>query len=282
MNDLTYWVALSSTPHISAVRKNQLLTTLLKRQANLATFFNAPENTWPSLGLLTEEEMRLLSQAKASLRNTAFQTEDLLSQGYRLIPVMTPEYPNRVKQRLKYDSPVLLYCRGNMRLLEEPSASVFGSRRPPEAALTFAAATAATIAAERRVLVSGEAQGCDRTALDTVTNADGKAIVVIPEGIMKYGSGFERLYKNISSGKVIVVSCVAPNTYRSSDAAYTRNNLIVGLSDEIIVANADRQGSTYALLESWLRRGVPMRVRTPLPGEQPGNDFLLASGATPA
>lgn len=281
MNELTYWVALSSVKSMSFARKNTLLANLHARNASIADFFNATPESWRSLGILSEAELRQLYEVRTSLPNYAFVTEELVNQGYRMLPVMSPSYPAKIKQRLKYNSPILLYFRGNPKLFDEPSTTVFGSRSPSESALLFAAGCGASTLTEGKVLISGEAEGCDRRALDTILEHDGKAILVIPQGIMKFGTGFDRLYRHISGGRVMVLSCFPPDTYRSSDAANTRNSLILGLADDIYVACADHRGSTYSLLEGALRRGVRLKVRVQGSGELPGNDLLIASGGTP-
>ena len=59
---------------------------------------------------------------------------------------------------------------------------------------------------DNKVVVSGFAKGVDRQALDSAVNANGKSIIVLPQGIMTFGSGFKQYLKYIIQGKVLVMS----------------------------------------------------------------------------
>ena len=63
-----------------------------------------------------------------SLSNNSFLIEDLLSQGYDILPITSTEYPQLLKHNLKYNSPIVIYTKGNKSLLHKPTIAIVGSR----------------------------------------------------------------------------------------------------------------------------------------------------------
>ncbi len=71
------------------------------------------------------------------------------------------DYPNRLKQHLKTDSPPLLFGCGNSHLLNKGGIAVVGSRDATEADLQFASSLGNDAAAQGYSIVSGGARGID-------------------------------------------------------------------------------------------------------------------------
>lgn len=278
---LTYWMALAHIEQVTTRRKNEILVVCFNKKQTPADFFAASEQAWQEVYKVTAEELPFIREAKEKLPNYAFQLEDLLEQGFELIPVMSPEYPEILKANLKYNSPVLLYIKGNKALLHEQSVAVVGSRHAGEVALRFTDAMAARAAGERKVVVSGYAKGVDRQALDSVLANGGSSIVVLPQGIETFGTGFRQLYKSLTSGRLVVMSIFAPKAPWSVGFAMARNPIIYGMAGEIYVAESDAKGGTFAGVNDGLRRGRTIYVRMPAEGERNANLQLIDMGATP-
>ena len=258
INEMTYWVALSCMEGLTNAEKNTLLVELHRRGITLADFFRKASDDWrryESIAMMGERGVAAFEAARKALPNSAFIAEELLSQRYHLLPVMSADYPARIKRCLKYASPVLLYCRGNLRLLERGTVSALGSPYPSDEALAFAASLGQSVAREGSTLISGEAPGCDNTALEATLSSGGGAVVVIPEGIMKFGTGFERLFRYISRGKLAVVSSFSPDAYRNSERQTLSDRLILALSDKVYAAPTDPRSALHATLQSYLSAG---------------------------
>lgn len=258
INEMTYWVALSCMEGLTNVEKNTLLVELHRRGITLADFFRKASDDWrryESIAMMGERGVAAFEAARKALPNSAFIAEELLSQRYHLLPVMSAEYPARIKRTLKYASPVLLYCRGNIRLLESDTVTVMSSPYPSAEALASAESIGRTVAEAGSSLISGEAPGCDTAALEATLGAGGSAVVVIPEGIMKFGTGFERLFRYISRGKLAVVSSFSPDAYRNSERQTLSDRLILALSDKVYAAPTDPRSALHATLQSYLSAG---------------------------
>lgn len=280
-NELTYWVALAHADHLYTRRKNELVVACFNRGETLADFFAATTEQWQTIYGVADDELPALTAAKEGLPNCSFLVEDLLEQGFQLLPITSEHYPTSLKRNLKYNSPVLLYAKGNVALLNSPCVAVVGSRSAGAVSLTFTQSVARRAAEAGKVVVSGYAKGVDTEALNAAVAAGGTSIVVLPQGITMFAAGFRTLHRSVSSGKVVVVSAFHPQAPWSVGLAMARNPIVYAFADDIYVAESDAQGGTFAGVTDGLRRGRTIYVRQPGDEETCANDLLIDMGAAP-
>src|SRR6185437_2632607 len=214
------------------------------------------------------------------LASNAFLAESFLSQGFELIPIVSPEFSKTLKGNLKAaHSPAVLYIKGNKKILEETSMAIVGSRDASQTALKFTDNIAKLASNDFKVVVSGFAKGVDKQALDSAINYKGQSIIVLPQGIMTFGSGFKNYYKQIIDGDVLVLSTFFPKAPWKAELAMARNPIIYGLADEIYVAESSDKGGTWSGVVDGLRKGRKIYVRKPDPNEKNANLILIQKGA---
>ena len=281
--EYTYWMALAHTERMRTARKNEIIVQCYERSITLSDFFHCEETVWRKDFQLTPEEIGWLDASKKDLPNYAFEAENLLEQGYSLIPILSSDYPKTLKQNLKKTyAPPLLYAKGNLQLLQTDSLAIVGSRQTGTLSLQFTDNIAKQAAAQNKVVVSGYAKGVDKQALDSALKYGGKSIVVLPQGITTFSSGFKALYKDIIAGNVLVVSTFHPKAPWSTGLAMARNPIIYGMAQDIYVAEAaDSKGGTWAGVIDGLRKMRRIYVRNPLPNEKNANHLLIEKGAIP-
>ena len=279
--ELTYWVTLSMIPKIWTKRKNEIFVKCFLHKPNRISIIELFENSslWKELGL-TEEEMQLFLEAKKQLANNSFLIEDLLDQGYDIIPLISKEYPQSLKDNLKQGAPTVIYTKGNKDLLRTEAVAIVGSRKADTISLEFTNNIARKGVSEQKVVVSGFAKGVDRQALDSALNAGGKSIIVLPQGITTFTSGYKQYYQPISQGKVLVMSAFHPKSPWSVELAMARNPIIYGMANEIFVAQSDDKGGTWSGVVDGLRKERIIYVRYPNPIEKNANLKLIQKGAT--
>jgi len=280
-NDYPYWIALAHLPRWRTERVNRLLVEILhQRQMPLQDFFALPPESWQNEFSLTPKEVEAMNEAKAQLSNYAFMAEELLAQGFQMIPINAKEYSAALKKNLQMKhAPPVLYVKGNIKQLHEPTVAVVGSREASERALQFADAIAKKCAAEFRVVVSGFAKGVDKQALDSSLKYGGRSIIVLPQGIMTFGSGFKKYYSQIVEGDVLVLSTFFPKAGWDAGLAMARNVYIYGLAEEIYVAESNEKGGTWTGVMDGLKKGRTIYVRQPEGDEKNANALLIAKGA---
>lgn len=274
--ELTYWVALAHTPTIWTSKKNEMVAFCFKQGKSLVDFFESED----FLNMqLQPKEVELLKQTKSELGNYAFLVEELIDQGFDVIPIISTNYSPQLKNNLKYKSPVVLYTKGNKQLLKDKAIAIVGSRNANEKSLTFTDNVAQKAVSEGKVVVSGFAKGVDKQALDSALQYNGKSIIVLPQGITTFSSGMKKYYKQIIKGDVLVVSAFHPKAPWSVELAMARNPIIYGFASEIFVAQSDDKGGTWNGVVDGLKKERTIYVRNPEKREKCANLLLIEQGA---
>ncbi len=280
MNELVYWAAFAHVSGIRNCRKNQIIAKLVEHNFDISLVFNYPGSEELRKLEVTSEETYMLSEAQKEIPNYSFVVENLLNQGYEIIPITSTLYPANIKKNLKMKySPAVVYIKGNSKLLKEKSIAIVGSRKATQIALDFTDNIAKGASGNFKVVVSGFAKGVDRQALDSALSYSGQSIIVLPQGIATFSSGFKKYYKQIINGDVLVLSTFFPNAPWSVQLAMARNPIIYGLADEIFVAESSDKGGTWSGVIDGLRKGRIIYVRNPKPGENNANSLLIEKGA---
>lgn len=277
--ELTYWVTLALIPKMWAKRKNEIYVRCYQHepQISIVDLFEDSSN-WDVVGL-NDVEKSQFAEARAQLPNNSFLVEELIAQGYDILPISYDDYPKILKKNLQYNAPTVIYTKGNKALLQESSIAIVGSRSADTLSLTFTDNIAKKAVSENKVVVSGFAKGVDRQALDSAVGANGKSIIVLPQGIMTFCSGFKQYYKNVAQGNVLVMSTFAPKAPWSVEFAMARNPIIYGMASEIFVAQSDDKGGTWSGVIDGLRKKRPIYVRYPNKSEKNANLQLIQKGA---
>ena len=278
--ELTYWVTLSLIPKMWTKRKNEIYVNCFQHvpQISIIDLFENSAN-WDLVGM-NDIEKTQFEEAKVQLANNSFLVEELIAQGYDILPITHENYPRLLKDNLKFNAPTVIYTKGNKSLLQAPSIAIVGSRNADAKSLSFTDNIAKKATNENKVVVSGFAKGVDRQALDSSVGINGKSIIVLPQGIMTFGSGFKQYFKHIAQGRVLVMSTFAPKAPWSVEFAMARNPIIYGMASEIFVAQSDDKGGTWSGVIDGLRKKRPIYVRYPEKKEKNANLLLIQKGAS--
>ncbi len=281
-NEAAFWIALSELKNWGYAKINSLIVKFShEKKLGIEEFFNLNEEQWVKEFSLSQKQVSDLSEAKISLPGYAFLAEDMLNQGYEFISILSPNYSGNLKKYLKATyAPPLLTIKGNRELLMKQSVAIIGSRDASQISLKFTDSIARKATREHKVVVSGFARGIDRLALDSALSAGGQSIIVLPQGILTFSSGFQQYYRQIISGDILVLSTFFPKAPWNSELAMARNTIIYGLADEIYVAESSEKGGSWSGVMSGLSKGRTIFVRKPEAGEKNANSLLIQKGAT--
>ena len=277
--ELSYWLALAHVPKVKTKRKIEIVVRLFEQEKSIIDFFHLEESSWKNEFKLTDIELQLFKEAHSELSNYAFMAEDLLEQGYNILPITSKEYSPTLKKNLGFYAPPVIYTKGNLQIMKEKSIAIVGSRKANDTSLIFTDNVANKASKEYKVVVSGFAKGVDKQALDSALKYKGQSIIVLPQGISTFKSGFKKYYKQIIDGDVLVLSTFYPKAPWSVQLAMARNSIIYGLASEIYVAESSDKGGTWSGVMDGLRKGRTIHVRTPNPREKNANGLLISKGA---
>lgn len=278
--ELTYWVTLALITKMWTKRKNEIYVNCFKHnpQISIIELFE-DSSTWEEVGLNEIEKVQF-EESRMQLANNSFLVDELMAQGYDILPITHEDYPKLLKENLKFNAPTVIYTKGNKSLLQEPSIAIVGSRSADVMSLSFTDNIAKSATKNNKVVVSGFAKGVDRQALDSAVGTNGKSIIVLPQGIMTFGSGFKQYFKHIVQGRVLVMSSFAPKAPWSVEFAMARNPIIYGIASEIFVAQSEEKGGTWSGVIDGLRKKRLIYVRYPEKNEKNANLLLIQNGAS--
>ena len=145
--------------------------------------------------LLASDADDLLEKCKAHVDNDRLKR--LLARGFLLSQALErwqtraiwvvsradPEYPRRLKARLKDDAPPVLYGCGDAAILNTGGLAVVGSRNVDDALVKYTEDIGRLAAKARRTLVSGGARGIDQAAMRGALEAGGKVAGVLADNV---------------------------------------------------------------------------------------------------
>lgn len=204
---------------------------------------------------------------------------DLAAREVRALLCDDRDYPARLRRFAGF--PPAIFCQGQIELLSVRSVGICGSRRAGHDALQAATACGEEAVRRGRLVVSGYAKGVDTASHLAALRAGGATIAVLAEGInhFRLKQPFPQLPQD-QLDRMLVVSQFPPDQPWNAGAATTRNKLIIGLSDVLVVVEAGEKSGTLRAGEAALQRGHPVWALTFAGGERPvGNNILLQAGA---
>lgn len=268
-------------PGWGAAKTNAIVVKFFhEHKSSIRDFFHLEKAAWENIYGLEARDIADLEKAREQVAGNAFLAETLLNEGYEIIPLNSPEYSPTLKLNLKAShSPVILYVKGNKQLLNEDSVAIVGSREAADVSLRFTDNIARKAVKRKKVVVSGFAKGVDRQALNSAVEAGGQSIIVLPQGIMTFSTGFREYYKQVVGGKVLVLSTFSPKAPWQKELAMARNSIIYGLAKDIYVAESGEKGGTWSGVIDGLRKKRRIFVRQSDLHEQNANAILIEKGA---
>lgn len=180
-------------------------------------------------------------------------------------------YPPVLRQRLGLDCPGCLWAKGELSLLEKPAVALVGSRELAPNNRIFAREVGIQAARQGYVLVSGNANGADKTAQQAALQAGGSVISVVADSLDIHKPTENTLYISEDSFDMPF----------SPQRAISRNRIIHALAQRTFVAQC-----TYGKGGTW--DGATRNLRnhySPLfcfADDSEGANALLSMGANGA
>ncbi|HYL83814.1 MAG TPA: DNA-processing protein DprA [Candidatus Angelobacter sp.] len=256
------WLALTLTPGLAS-----------RLSARVLRQFGSPEGVFRA-SLTQLEACQLPAEtAKAVVQKKAFpRAEKELAAirkiaGCSLLNWSDPEYPQSLLQI--YDPPVLLYVRGDPQVLNLPSISIVGTRKPTLYGTQMAQRLGRELAARGLVVVSGLARGIDAIGHQGAMEAHGRAIGVLGTGIdVCYPKENKKLYEKVLE-RGVIISEFPLRTHPAPENFPVRNRIVAGMPlGVVVVEGAQYSGSliTARLAMEFGREvfGVPGNVTQPV------------------
>ncbi len=191
----------------------------------------------------------------------------------RILTYDDPDYPlafSRIP-----DMPLVLYCTGDPRWLNEPGAvGMVGTRHPTEYGRQAAAALGGDLAKNGAVIVSGLADGLDSAGHSAAVRENASTIGVLGVPIDKTYPASNRELRRKIEQKGCVISEYPPESVAVGRSGFLqRNRLIAALASALVVVEAQEKSGTMSTVAHAERYGKPVFA-------VPGSIFSASSAGT--
>lgn len=173
-------------------------------------------------------------------------------------------YPKRLKSCMREDAPSLLYGCGKIGLLETGGLAIVGSRNIDDSLVRYATEVGGMAARAGLGVVSGDARGVDRAAMDGALDQGGVVVGVLADGLMRAATKRENR-RALMDERLVLVSSSDPGAGFNVGVTMQRNKLIYAMADAGLVVQSDvKKGGTWAGAIEQISKlhYVPVYVRT--------------------
>lgn len=200
-------------------------------------------------------------------------------KGVKVLSIFDAEYPFLLKQI--FDPPLVLYCRGRVSDLCQPSIAVVGSRRCSVYGKEVTRKMSRGLSALGLGIVSGLARGIDSEAHIGALEGGGPTVAVLGNGVdVIYPRENRKLYRGVC-GNGCVVSEFPCGTIPAPQNFPIRNRIISGLCRGTLITEASEFSGSLITARLTLEQGrelwaVPGNITSP--GSY-GPNFLIKQGA---
>jgi predicted Rossmann fold nucleotide-binding protein DprA/Smf involved in DNA uptake len=231
-------------------------------------------NGWYDARISADRIIELLNRG----HSLALAMEKWQRAGLWVVTRSDPEYPWRLKQRLKTDSPPVLFGCGHKALLNAGGLAVIGSRNANDADLNFTDQVGAKAAEENVAIVSGAARGVDETAMLGAIRQGGVVIGVMADSLLKAATS-AKWRKGLMNNHVVLVSPFYPEAGFYAGNAMARNKYIYCLADSALVIHSGKKGGTLSGAEENLKKGwVPLWIKQTTDKDSANADLVIKGG----
>jgi predicted Rossmann fold nucleotide-binding protein DprA/Smf involved in DNA uptake len=190
-----------------------------------------------------------------------------------------PDYPERLKLRLRSESPAVLFGCGNKSLLNRGGVAVVGSRDATEDDLAFTEKLGKNAATQGYSIISGGARGIDQSAIIGALKSRGTAVGVLADSLLRSATS-AKYRKPVMSGDLVLMTPFNPEAGFNVGNAMSRNRYIYCLADAaVVVSSTPGKGGTWnGAFENLKAAWVPLWVKHNI-STNSGNWELVRMGA---
>ncbi len=195
---------------------------------------------FPKNILSEEQKGAMIDLAESALVET--YAINLSGRGIKIVTRDEAEFPEKLFPL--DECPYILYYMGDISLANKPSLAVVGTRKPSSYGRLITERFVGNIAVAGVVIISGLAYGVDSIAHRKCLEVGGKTIAVL-------GGGFDHIYPAEHMGlakeiaeKGLLISEFRPKMTASKFNFPLRNRIIAGLSDGVLITEANIKSGT--------------------------------------
>jgi DNA processing protein len=241
-NDLLYQIALTLTPNIGDVHAKALIGIY----GDAASVFKAPKKQLENIeGLGTVRA----GSIKKFTDFTSCEAEIKFLEKYKITPLFINDesYPKRLLNC--YDSPLLLYYKGNTDLNKKNVISIVGTRNHSEYGKLQCEKLVEDLKQENVLVLSGLAYGIDTIAHKASLKNQLPTVGVLAHGLDKiYPPQNKTLAKEMTANGGLLTDFIS-GTNPDKQNFPKRNRIVAGMCDALVVIESSVKGGSLITAE---------------------------------
>lgn len=241
-NELIYQVAITLVPQIGAIHAQ----LLLQHFGSASAVFSAKKKELEHLegiGSVRAKHIR-------DYRNfDSAESEVVFMDKYKISPlfITDPAYPQRLLNC--YDSPVMLYYRGNANLNHSRIISIVGTRSNSEYGRSACEELVEELGSEDLLIVSGLAFGIDTIAHKASLKYNLPTVGVMAHGLdMIYPTQNKTLARQMTCNGGLLTEFTS-TTVPDKQNFPKRNRIVAGICDALVVVESGKKGGSLITAE---------------------------------
>ncbi|MEO6406563.1 MAG: DNA-processing protein DprA [Ferruginibacter sp.] len=241
-SDLLYQVALTLVPNIGDVHAK----TLINIYGDAAAVFKASKRQLESIeGIGTVRANSIKSFADFA----ACEAEIAFIEKYKIqaLFIHSEKYPKRLLNC--YDSPLLLYYRGNADLNHSKIVSIVGTRHFTEYGRNACDNLIGILSAQNILIVSGLAFGIDTIAHKAALKNNLSTVGVLAHGLDRIYPAQNKTLAKQMTAQGGLLSDFPSNTTPDKQNFPKRNRIVAGICDALIVIESGKKGGSLITAE---------------------------------
>jgi len=241
-NDLLYQIALTLVPNIGNVHAK----ALIEIYGNAQSVFKAKRKELEAIdgiGAVRAKSIKNFNDFSSS------EGEIKFIEKFKITPLFITDdiYPKRLLNC--YDSPALLYYRGNADLNTSRIVSIVGTRNNSDYGKTVCEKFVEELRSENILIVSGLAFGIDTIAHKAALKNNLQTVAVLAHGLDRiYPQQNKNLAKQIINQGGLLTDFIS-NTNPDKQNFPKRNRIVAGLCDAVIVMESSKKGGSLITAE---------------------------------
>ncbi|MBZ4645043.1 MAG: processing protein [Petroclostridium sp.] len=247
MEELKYWLWLTSIPGIGSIKISKILQVF----QNPKEVWNASKSDLKCVDVLNDQDIANISSKNLDKAEKIFK--DISRLRIDVITIRDERYPERLRNI--YDPPGILYVKGELPSCNIATVAVIGSRKASPYGINIAEKLSYQLAQRDIIIVSGAARGIDTSAHRGALKAGKKTVAVLGCGVdIVYPRENAELMRYIEKSGAII-SEYPPGTHPSPANFPARNRIISGLSCGVIVVEAGEKSGSLITVDFALEQG---------------------------
>jgi DNA processing protein len=241
-NDLLYQIALTLVPNIGDVRAKALLETF----GDAASIFKAPKKQLENIegiGTIAASAIKQFADFKICEEEIKF----IEKSKARALFITDKDYPQRLLNC--YDSPTMLYYKGNADLNTTKIISIVGTRSNSDYGKNICEKIVEDLTNQNVLIMSGLAFGIDTIAHKASLKNNFKTVGVMAHGLDKvYPAQNKTLaVEMLNQGGLLTDFMSGTNPDRQNFPR--RNRIVAGICDALIVIESSAKGGSLITAE---------------------------------